>query len=195
VPRADSRDGGDPRSDGGEQQVLPLRALPLRPGGGEVSLCALQFCCVDLTSFLMCCSRSIFLLETWQKWRGLEEQVRSVLNGYPDLRLTKGRKVLEIRPSIKWDKGNALQFLLEALGEYTYAHKSVSSSRSLALKSNELLGFLKALRTVTMFSRSTSEMIALMRMLSRYSDLYHTCMAFSLNVHFFFKKERSVRLS
>jgi trehalose 6-phosphate phosphatase len=52
-----------------------------------------------------------------QKWRALEEQVRSVLKEYPDLRLTKGRKVLEIRPSIKWDKGNALQFLLESLGE------------------------------------------------------------------------------
>ncbi|RCV14053.1 hypothetical protein SEVIR_2G407600v4 [Setaria viridis] len=51
-----------------------------------------------------------------EKWRALEEQVRSVLKEYPDLRLTKGRKVLEIRPSIKWDKGNALQFLLEALG-------------------------------------------------------------------------------
>nr|ABD92780.1 sister of ramosa 3 [Zea mays] len=51
-----------------------------------------------------------------EKWRALEEQVRSVLKEYPDLRLTKGRKVLEIRPSIKWDKGNALQFLLESLG-------------------------------------------------------------------------------
>ena len=40
-----------------------------------------------------------------------------MLKEYPDLRLTKGRKVLEIRPSIKWDKGNALQFLLESLGE------------------------------------------------------------------------------
>ena len=35
VPRADGHDGGDPRRDGGEQQVLPLRPLPLRPGGGE----------------------------------------------------------------------------------------------------------------------------------------------------------------
>ncbi|EER97569.1 hypothetical protein BDA96_02G400300 [Sorghum bicolor] len=51
-----------------------------------------------------------------EKWRALEEQVRSVLKEYPDLRLTKGRKVLEIRPSIEWDKGNALQFLLESLG-------------------------------------------------------------------------------
>ncbi|XP_023157563.1 trehalose 6-phosphate phosphatase RA3-like isoform X1 [Zea mays] len=51
-----------------------------------------------------------------EKWRALEEQVRSVLKEYPDLRLTKGRKVLEVRPSIKWDKGNAIQFLLECLG-------------------------------------------------------------------------------
>jgi trehalose-6-phosphatase len=54
---------------------------------------------------------------TGQKWRALEEEVRSVLKEYPDLRITKGRKVLEIRPSIKWDKGNALQFLLDSLGE------------------------------------------------------------------------------
>uniref|UniRef100_A0A0A8YKH4 Trehalose 6-phosphate phosphatase n=1 Tax=Arundo donax TaxID=35708 RepID=A0A0A8YKH4_ARUDO len=40
----------------------------------------------------------------------------SVLKNYPGLRLTKGRKVLEIRPSIKWDKGKALEFLLESLG-------------------------------------------------------------------------------
>ncbi|CAL5061529.1 unnamed protein product [Urochloa decumbens] len=51
-----------------------------------------------------------------EKWRALEDLVRSVLKDYPDLHLTKGRKVLEIRPSIKWDKGNALQFLLEAQG-------------------------------------------------------------------------------
>lgn len=51
-----------------------------------------------------------------EKWRALEDQVRSVLKGYPDLRLTRGRKVLEIRPSIEWDKGDALQFLLQSLG-------------------------------------------------------------------------------
>lgn len=49
-------------------------------------------------------------------WAALVEQVRSVLNGYPELRLTQGRKVLEIRPTIKWDKGKALEFLLESLG-------------------------------------------------------------------------------
>ncbi|KAM0871252.1 hypothetical protein ACQ4PT_039497 [Festuca glaucescens] len=51
-----------------------------------------------------------------KKWGTLAEQVRSVLREYPRLRLTQGRKVLEIRPVIKWDKGRALEFLLGALG-------------------------------------------------------------------------------
>ncbi|XP_010555351.1 PREDICTED: probable trehalose-phosphate phosphatase H [Tarenaya hassleriana] len=49
-------------------------------------------------------------------WNELAQQVRSVLKDYPKLRLTQGRKVLEIRPIIKWDKGKALEFLLESLG-------------------------------------------------------------------------------
>ncbi|KAH1113666.1 hypothetical protein J1N35_007044 [Gossypium stocksii] len=51
-----------------------------------------------------------------QKWSELAQQVKSVLKDYPKLRLTQGRKVLEIRPTIKWDKGKALEFLLESLG-------------------------------------------------------------------------------
>ncbi|XP_022774946.1 probable trehalose-phosphate phosphatase J isoform X2 [Durio zibethinus] len=51
-----------------------------------------------------------------KKWSELAQQVRSVLKKYPKLRLTQGRKVLEIRPTIKWDKGKALEFLLESLG-------------------------------------------------------------------------------
>ncbi|XVF64758.1 hypothetical protein PTKIN_Ptkin09bG0192500 [Pterospermum kingtungense] len=51
-----------------------------------------------------------------KSWAKLAEQVRSVLNQYPKLELTQGRKVLEIRPTIKWDKGRALEYLLEALG-------------------------------------------------------------------------------
>ncbi|XP_074566438.1 putative trehalose-phosphate phosphatase 6 [Curcuma longa] len=51
-----------------------------------------------------------------KNWGSLIEQVRSVLKEYPRLRLTQGRKVLEIRPTIKWDKGKALEFLLESLG-------------------------------------------------------------------------------
>ncbi|KAH7567779.1 hypothetical protein JRO89_XS07G0146000 [Xanthoceras sorbifolium] len=51
-----------------------------------------------------------------KRWAALAEQVRLVLNQYPKLKLTQGRKVLEIRPTIKWDKGRALEFLLESLG-------------------------------------------------------------------------------
>ncbi|KAJ4967301.1 hypothetical protein NE237_019150 [Protea cynaroides] len=51
-----------------------------------------------------------------QRWSALAELVGSVLKDYPKLRLTQGRKVLEIRPTIKWDKGKALEFLLESLG-------------------------------------------------------------------------------
>ncbi|KAG7592601.1 Trehalose-phosphatase [Arabidopsis thaliana x Arabidopsis arenosa] len=49
-------------------------------------------------------------------WAALAEQVRLVLIDYPKLRLTHGKKVLELRPSIKWDKGKALEFLLNSLG-------------------------------------------------------------------------------
>ncbi|KAL6841707.1 hypothetical protein ACP4OV_028219 [Aristida adscensionis] len=51
-----------------------------------------------------------------EEWDAVDEEVRSVLKEYPDLKLTHGRKVLEIRPSIKWDKGKALEFLLQSLG-------------------------------------------------------------------------------
>ncbi|CAI0554561.1 unnamed protein product [Linum tenue] len=51
-----------------------------------------------------------------KKWSEVAEAVKSVLNKYPKLRLSQGRKVLEIRPTIKWDKGKALEFLLESLG-------------------------------------------------------------------------------
>ncbi|XP_030535040.1 probable trehalose-phosphate phosphatase J [Rhodamnia argentea] len=51
-----------------------------------------------------------------KEWTELAQQVKSVIKGYPKLRLTQGRKVLEIRPTIKWDKGKALEFLLESLG-------------------------------------------------------------------------------
>jgi trehalose 6-phosphate phosphatase len=65
-----------------------------------------------------------------QKWGALFDLVRSVLKEYPKLRLTQGRKVLEVRPVIKWDKGNALEFLLEALGELisTVLHHSSPAS-------------------------------------------------------------------
>jgi trehalose-6-phosphatase len=48
----------------------------------------------------------------------LAERVANVMKNYPTLSLTHGRKVLEIRPAIKWDKGKAVNFLLESLGKY-----------------------------------------------------------------------------
>ncbi|KAF7036185.1 hypothetical protein CFC21_046922 [Triticum aestivum] len=50
------------------------------------------------------------------EWDALGREVKAVLEDYPKLCLTKGRKVLEIRPFIKWNKGNALKFLLKSLG-------------------------------------------------------------------------------
>ncbi|RDY00285.1 Trehalose-phosphate phosphatase A [Mucuna pruriens] len=49
-------------------------------------------------------------------WDLVGQRVHDVLKGYPRLRLTHGRKVLEIRPVIDWDKGKAVTFLLESLG-------------------------------------------------------------------------------
>lgn len=46
----------------------------------------------------------------------VEKKVLSVLGRHSLFHLTRGRKVLEIRPSIKWNKGNALEYLLETLG-------------------------------------------------------------------------------
>ncbi|KAL9240521.1 hypothetical protein vseg_014729 [Gypsophila vaccaria] len=46
----------------------------------------------------------------------VEERVKVVLARHPRFRLTRGRKVLEIRPSINWNKGNAVEYLLETLG-------------------------------------------------------------------------------
>ncbi|KAI5657711.1 hypothetical protein M9H77_26504 [Catharanthus roseus] len=46
----------------------------------------------------------------------LENKVLSVLGQHSGFHLTKGKKVFEIRPSIKWNKGNALVYLLDTLG-------------------------------------------------------------------------------
>ncbi|KAL6906424.1 hypothetical protein ACP4OV_004025 [Aristida adscensionis] len=44
------------------------------------------------------------------------QRVSAVLDDYPLLRLTHGRKVFEVRPVIDWNKGKAVEFLLESLG-------------------------------------------------------------------------------
>ncbi|KAK1415203.1 hypothetical protein QVD17_30976 [Tagetes erecta] len=46
----------------------------------------------------------------------VEEEVKLMLANYPDFHFTRGKKVLEIRPSIEWNKGDALKYLLETLG-------------------------------------------------------------------------------
>lgn len=51
-----------------------------------------------------------------KNWTLVAQCVDDVIRTYPKLRLTYGRKVLEIRPVIDWDKGKAVTFLLESLG-------------------------------------------------------------------------------
>ncbi|XP_027902200.1 probable trehalose-phosphate phosphatase C [Vigna unguiculata] len=46
----------------------------------------------------------------------LEEKVKCVLENHPQFCLTEGKKVMEIRPSIKWNKGNAVEYFLDTLG-------------------------------------------------------------------------------
>ncbi|KAJ7962555.1 Trehalose 6-phosphate phosphatase [Quillaja saponaria] len=45
----------------------------------------------------------------------LKEMVESVMKAYPSFHISGGKKVMEIRPSINWDKGRALQYLLDTL--------------------------------------------------------------------------------
>ncbi|ERN02630.1 hypothetical protein AMTRI_Chr03g46870 [Amborella trichopoda] len=50
-----------------------------------------------------------------EDWVTVAQCVINVLKGYPRLRITHGRKVLEIRPKIDWNKGKAVEFLLDSL--------------------------------------------------------------------------------
>ncbi|QCD81263.1 probable trehalose-phosphate phosphatase F [Vigna unguiculata] len=49
-------------------------------------------------------------------WTVVGQRVHDVLQSYPRLRSTHGRKVLEVRPVVDWNKGKAVEFLLESLG-------------------------------------------------------------------------------
>lgn len=51
-----------------------------------------------------------------KNWPIIAQSVHDILKDYPRLRLTHGRKVLEVRPAIDWNKGKAVEFLLESLG-------------------------------------------------------------------------------
>lgn len=46
----------------------------------------------------------------------VDEAVREVLGMHDRLRLSHGKKVIELRPDIDWDKGRAVFWLLDALG-------------------------------------------------------------------------------
>jgi alpha,alpha-trehalase len=45
----------------------------------------------------------------------LQQRFDDILSHYPELRKGTGKKVLELRPDVDWDKGRALHYLLEAL--------------------------------------------------------------------------------
>ncbi|KAG8071729.1 hypothetical protein GUJ93_ZPchr0006g43112 [Zizania palustris] len=51
-----------------------------------------------------------------QDWELVARLVNEVLEAFPRLKVTNGRMVLEVRPVIDWDKGKAVEFLLQSLG-------------------------------------------------------------------------------
>ncbi|KAL1558868.1 trehalose-phosphatase [Salvia divinorum] len=51
-----------------------------------------------------------------KSWSIVGDAVHELLKGYPRLRLTHGRMVLEVRPVLDWHKGKAVEFLLKSLG-------------------------------------------------------------------------------
>ncbi|KAK8492884.1 hypothetical protein V6N13_046648 [Hibiscus sabdariffa] len=46
----------------------------------------------------------------------LKEKVKTLVENRPEFCLTEGKMVLEVRPSISWNKGDALNYLLDTLG-------------------------------------------------------------------------------
>ncbi|KAK7389822.1 hypothetical protein VNO78_25116 [Psophocarpus tetragonolobus] len=50
----------------------------------------------------------------------LKEIVESSMKDYPSFHISRGRKIMEIRPKINWDKGRALLYLLGTLGFDNY---------------------------------------------------------------------------
>ncbi|KAF5837212.1 trehalose-phosphatase-domain-containing protein [Dunaliella salina] len=50
------------------------------------------------------------------RWHEVVSAVESAVQGNEQLRVTRGRKVLEVRPKVDWNKGTALEHLLDMLG-------------------------------------------------------------------------------
>jgi len=55
----------------------------------------------------------------------VEKAVEDILNEYPNLRQTSGKKVFEIRPKIDWHKGKAVEWILNILGYRPDDHLAV----------------------------------------------------------------------
>ncbi len=51
--------------------------------------------------------------------------VEAVLKKYPQLRKTQGKKVFEIRPKINWDKGKAVEWILDVLQFNDQKHRVI----------------------------------------------------------------------
>eukprot|EP00850_Spirogloea_muscicola_P004469 SM000019S05013 [mRNA] locus=s19:419767:423695:- [translate_table: standard] len=51
-----------------------------------------------------------------ESWQELATIVTDVIKQYPNIKTTFGRKVLEVRPVVEWNKGKAVAYLLKALG-------------------------------------------------------------------------------
>ncbi|MGE5279754.1 MAG: trehalose-phosphatase [Deltaproteobacteria bacterium] len=56
------------------------------------------------------------LLKDEKKLPAIASRVREIVRQHPRLRLMNGKKVFEILPNIPWDKGQAVRWIVEALG-------------------------------------------------------------------------------
>jgi len=55
----------------------------------------------------------------------VEQAVEDILKEYPNLRKTHGKKVFEIRPRIDWDKGKAVEWILDVLQFDKKKHRAI----------------------------------------------------------------------
>lgn len=55
------------------------------------------------------------MVEDAERERSIQERVARICNPIPGVRLTDGKKVVELRPDVDWHKGRALQYLMEQL--------------------------------------------------------------------------------
>ena len=55
----------------------------------------------------------------------VKEAVEGILNEYPNLRKTNGKKVFELRPRIDWHKGKAVEWILNVLEYHPDKHLAI----------------------------------------------------------------------